>query len=409
MARGVISTLVQISRQMEREAARRQREAARTYAVSVREAESARKADERAHKQAQRARATDRKRLEKEAKVAHIAAMEAEVESRNSELAAINDEIDSLLAATLEVDDYVDLEKLRRTQDRPPFDRPELEVPTPEPIPLSEPDEPALTLPEPKGLFRRKKKHADAVAKAEQAHAEARAQWESEVTTIRQRDQENRDNRKRQEEQRLVALERERTRFAAEIAEHNQQLDTFIANLGYGTPEAVQEYVQIVVSNSVYPEHFTPEHAFTFAPSNAELTMRVVVPPPNTLPSVKTYKYKKSADEITETALSQKDRKDRYARAVHQVALRSFHEVFEADRRGIIRTISLEVGTHDIDPATGLPSYIPFVAAATVRDDFNAYDLSAVVPEATLKLLGAAISKNPHGLVAAETKGVRRS
>jgi len=39
---------------------------------------------------------------------------------------------------------------------------------------------------------------------------------------------------------------------------------------------------------------------------------------------------------------------------VHQVALRSFHEVFEADRRGLIRSISLEVGTETIDPATGV-------------------------------------------------------
>ena len=43
-------------------------------------------------------------------------------------------------------------------------------------------------------------------------------------------------------------------------------------------------------------------------------------------------------------------------------------EVFEADRRGLIKTISLEVGTNSIDPATGRPTYIPFVITAAERE-----------------------------------------
>ncbi|HSH58432.1 MAG TPA: hypothetical protein VK988_02100 [Acidimicrobiales bacterium] len=85
--------------------------------------------------------------------------------------------------------------------------------------------------------------------------------------------------------------------------------------------------------------------------------------------------------------------KQRYTRAVHQVALRSIHEVFEADRRGLIKTVSLEVGTNTTDRATGRAVYVPFVAAAAERDAFLAFDLAAVVPAATLEHLGAAVSK----------------
>ena len=137
--------------------------------------------------------------------------------------------------------------------------------------------------------------------------------------------------------------------------------------------------------------------------------LRVLVPGPDKVPSTSAYKYTKSSDEITSTSLSQKACKDRYAGAVHQVALRSMHEVFEADRHGHIKTISLEVGTETIDPATGREVYLLFVAAGAERNSFLELDLANVVPAATLSHLGAAVSKNPFGLVAADASGIRSS
>ena len=164
-----------------------------------------------------------------------------------------------------------------------------------------------------------------------------------------------------------------------------------------------------MLSNSVYPEHFQVTHEFEFEQSAAELRLRVLMPGPNEISDIKAYKYSKASDEITSTTLSQKECRERYAGAVHQVALRSFHEVFESDRRGLIQTISLEVGTNTVDPATGKRVYVPFVIAAAERQAFLAFDLSAVVPALTLDHLGAAVSKNPFGLVSAERAGVRRA
>ena len=136
--------------------------------------------------------------------------------------------------------------------------------------------------------------------------------------------------------------------------------------------------------------------------------MRVLISGPGSIPETKAYKYTKATDEITSTDLPQKQCRDRYAGAIHQVALRSFHEVFESDRRGLIKTVSLEVGTKTIDPATGLATYVPFVIAGAERTAFMKFDLSAVVPRLTLDHLGAAVSKNPYELVPTERSGVRR-
>ena len=100
-------------------------------------------------------------------------------------------------------------------------------------------------------------------------------------------------------------------------------------------------------------ERFEIGNTFEFDPATAELRLNTLIPGPDSMPSVKTYKYTMKTDEITTTALSQKASRDRYLTVVQQVALRSLHEVFEADRRGLINTISLELGTETIDPATG--------------------------------------------------------
>lgn len=417
--RGFLAELLHQSQVAAREQERAQNTAVREHNAAVRRAEQAHRAAVSA--QAQLARTTDaeRKRWEKEALAAYVANKEAEVEERNLKLAEVYAEIDSLLATTLAMDDHVDLEMLRVVAKHPPFDRLDLEVPKPAPGPIPPPPQPMLVVPDPpKGLawlFGRSK-HAETVAKAQEAHEQSLAQWRAILEQIPTRHQATLEAHARIEAERVAALGAARARYAkecatreAEAAENNKQLDELIANLGYGTPKAVQEYVSIVLSNSVYPEHFAVTHAFEFEPSSAELRLRVLVPGPDKIPTVKAYKYTKSTDEITATSLSQKACRDRYTSAVHMVALRSIHEVFESDRRALIRTISLEVGTETVDPATGQQTYLPFVVVSAERESFLKFNLSAVIPALTLDRLGAAVSKNPYGLVAAETSGVRRA
>lgn len=415
--RGFFAELQHQAKVSAREAERAQAARTRQHAAAVRETERAQKAAERAATQAARASAADQKRLEKEAKEAHQAAMQALVDERNAELDSTYEEIDSLLDATLDVDDFVDLEALRQTVAHPPFDKPELETPIPPPPPIPDPLEPQYVEPPvPSGLFGKKKKHEEAKATAAAQYEAAHRAWQAEMALQPERRQAAADGHAKAEELRVQRLEAERARYAAEcaareaeVAEQNASLDALIANLGYGTTDAVEEYISIVLSNSVYPENFPVRHEFTFDPSSAELSLRCLVPGPDKVPSTKAFKYAKAADEITETTLPQKATKDRYAGAVNQVALRSLHEVFEADRRGLIQSIALQVGTETIDPATGVETYVPFVAVGADRATFTGFDLSSVVPAATLAHLGAAVSKNPHGLAPADLSGIRKA
>ena len=421
--RGFLAELNRAMQASAREAERSQRRRERAARASQRAAEQKRKQEARLREIAAKVSAAERKKLEKEAEqeaaAAHLQARLAEVDDLNAELQDVYAEIDGLLAATLSVDDYVDLESLKQEVKHPPFGRPDLERPIPAPTKPKPPMEPEFIEPDaPTGLRRifGKKRHEESLELAKRRHEADSLEWRRKVRRLEAEYKAALETHVRDEERRLVQLEAERARYRKDcesretaIAEQNAAVDQLIANLGYGAVEAVEEYVAIVMSNSVYPAHFQVNTKFQFDPAQAELRARAVVPGPDQVPSVKAYKYTRATDEITASQLSKKACKDRYAGAVHQVAIRTLHEVFEADRRGIIQSISLEVGTETVHPATGLATYVPFVAVASARDTFTKFDLSSVVPLATLDHLGAAVSKNPYELVPIDLRGVRKA
>jgi restriction system protein len=359
----------------------------------------------------------ERDRLEKEAARLHVESQIAEAGSRNANLVQVFEEIDSILAATLGVDDHIDLESLKMTAvNHPPFMPGQDGTPTP-PMPrLVYPPEPAYQEPPaPGGLFGAKKKHAELIAQAQAEHQRVLNEWSEKnmmIYNAHVAEARRREDAERRRLERLLAAEAqykiECQQREAEAVARNQELDKLISNLAFDVESAIQEYVGIVLSNSVYPDAFPVSYDHEFDLSDRELRLTVTVPPPSDVPAVKEYKYVKAKDEITATLLPLKARKDRYAGAVHQVAVRSLHEIFEADRGGKIHSIALTLGTEAVSPATGLSDFIPLVIVAADRETFSRFDLTNVVPRATLDHLGAAVSRSPFDLTPADTShGVR--
>jgi restriction system protein len=410
--------------QHQNQVAARQRQQQATAAhkaqlAAQKKAEAAVKQAQQAATRAQRASTAEQKAAEKEAQRLHLEARQAEVDALNADLASAYEAIDSILATTLAVDDYVDLETLRATAAHPLFQS-ELEKPLlPPPLPAA-PAEPIYQAPpgEPSklgGMFGSRKRWEEMDAQARQVHAHAHATWRREMEQLPQVHEQVLASHANAEQQRLANLAAARAQYEAECREReqdaiaaNQRLDEMIQGLAYGVETAIQEYVSIVLGNSLYPEVFPVDHEYEFNSSMRELTLTALVPPPDQVPRVKEYKYVRAKDEIVETALPQKDAKERYRHAIAQVGVRTLHEIFEADRAARIGTIALTLAAETIDAGTGLMKRIPLVAVAAERGHFTSFDLTNVVPQATLETLGAQISKSPADLTPIDTsKGVR--
>lgn len=415
--KGFLAEMQRASAQASREIQRANAAAYRAQQQAIREAERSAREAERYAAQVARWDAKEQAAAEKEAKRLHIAAREAEVAAMNENLTVTLGDIDNILASTLDTDDYVDLETLRQVAEHPQFESAHA-TPTPKPTPIAAPAEPVFTAPPAptglSGLFG-KKKHQQATDEARAAFDATYAAWQAESAAVPMRQLEQLTAHKQAETDRESRLAADRATYDQECAEretaaaeHNRELDSLIDGLRDGRAEAVEEYVGIVLANTVYPAGVEPAYDYRYDADGKELTLTVELPAPEHVPTVSAYKYVKASDEITAKAQTQKEQKDRYNVFVTNVALRTLHEIFEADRHGHIASISLTAGVNGVSPATGQTGFTALLAVAVARETFDSIELANVVSTETLKHFNAVVSKNAHGLVPIDAgRGVR--
>ena len=409
--RGFFAELQYQARLQEQRRLQAQKAAARELAAAEREAKRARQQWERAQRESVRRQAADAARKHREEVQLRIDMRNAEVAVLNSELRDKYEAIDSILVAALAVDDYVDLASLRQQVASPPFDRPDLTTPiappTPEPVPV----EPVYVEPPPPngldGIFGGKQRHQREVAAARDHFDQLYRQWIRDMSLREERWRRITARYRDDEALRLQRLAEARQEYEEECQRRrkealatNVKLERLMVGLQERSPDALQDYVGIVLSNSVYPECFPVTHEFEFDNDLGELAVNVTIPRPENLPSEAGFKYVKTSDSITSTLLPKKTTQERYAAAVANVTLRTAHEVFEADRSEIVQGMSITVGAKSIDRATGHDVFVPLAQLAADRHGFGQLNLERVDAKQALAHLRGGISKNPHKLEA---------
>jgi restriction system protein len=342
---------------------------------AVREAERARRAYERSTA----AEEKERKRLYLESRV-------AEVEAMNEQLDQTTSALEGLLAATLDVDDFLDFEALKETPELPAFQPGALA--TPEPAPRIE-----AFMPTPLGLV--EKLVPGAKAKHDRALEDARQRFETESAAHQKREAE----RERALGEARSQHERESARVVARVDERNREIGEFRRRFEAGEPDAIAEYFSLVLDASRYPDGFPQTHRLASVPESRQLVVEYELPPVSIAPTVKLYRYVRSRDAIEESARPQAQVRALYAQAVAQTAVRTLHELFEADRGNRIETIVFNGYVDTIDAATGKPARPHLVTVRTSKEILEQLDLARVDPIACLKGLNASISKSPHELL----------
>ncbi|HET9591281.1 MAG TPA: restriction endonuclease [Solirubrobacterales bacterium] len=334
---------------------------------------------ERAQREAERQAA----REEKERKKLYIEQRERETEGLNAALGNRLAQLEGLLAATLPVDDHIDLDSLKQSYSPPPFNDRGLAEPEPEP---------ELEEPQPLGLFAglvpgAKAKHEALQVDTEAEFAEAKKAWEE------------------REAEREKALAEARAVYEQEITEKQQavdaantEIDRFKDKLSAGEPDAIVDYLGLVLERSRYPEDFPRSHKLAFVPESKQAVIEQDLPEFNAVPEAKEHRYVKSRDEITVSARPIGQRKALYSSMLSQIALRTVHEIFEADRWKHVETIVYNGVVDSIDKKTGQPARVCLISLRTTRDSFEALQLERVDPEECLRGLGAGVSKKPAEL-----------
>jgi restriction system protein len=303
-------------------------------------------------------------------------------------------QLEEILHATLAVDDTVDWEQLKDTSDFP-TPPPEMEPPK-QNLPKPGPDDPIYA---PKlGLFdrvissRRERVLADSAARYE-ADSDAWLKY-SEKTS-----RENAEAGARYAE-RLVDWEAKRSEFLQQQAERNDAVDRQRQAYESGSAAAIIEYADLVLSNSSYLDYFPQEFELDYNADNRMLVVEYALPAPDDLPRLKSVKYVASRDELSEQFMPDSQSRKQYDSVLYKLALRTVHELFEADAIDVIDAIVFNGLVTSIDQTTGKKVTACVLSLQVTKTEFEEIDLAHVEPRACFKALKGVGSSKLHSLAA---------
>ncbi len=370
---------------MARETARQQRVAEAARRRQIREEQTALRVATREAARRDREMKKSQMQADKDARGQYLEARIAETEGLNSDLRDRIEKLSQVLEHTLHVDDSITFASLRINDDYPPFEPPEeLQRPSDKPVQ----DDFLSQVIAPRGLRTLlpsvKKRHARELQKAQEEYASAAHKWEIQE----KRRTEELDSLRVQHEKSRAIFQQKRDQRNAEVAELEQ---AYVC----GDPGAVAAYTNMVLERSEYPEGFPQKFRLAYVPESKQMVIEYELPTVEIVPQVLEHRYMKAKDEITDKPRKMAEIRELYQDIVSAIALRSIHEVIEADQGNHLEVVCFNGFLQTVDPATGRDVRPHLISVRTTRKEFEGIDLSRVDKVICLRNLGAQVSPRP--------------
>lgn len=202
-----------------------------------------------------------------------------------------------------------------------------------------------------------------------------------------QKEQTNKDNTGRELffNQAVTSFEIKKNEFEEEKQRDNEALENIKSRYKEKDPKAIEEYCDLVLNGSQYPDYFPQNWVFEYREDSRIAVLEYDLPAPDQLPTVESYKYIKSRDEVSEKVLTQAARKKLYDSAIYKICIRTLHELFEADVINALDAVAFNGLVTNTNPATGIEETKLIMSIVANKDQFIAFDLSQVDPKATFK------------------------
>lgn len=321
------------------------------------------------------------------------------------------DRLGHLLRHTLQVDDTVDWEKLK---DKSAFAEPKPKKPRdPEiPPPASLPKEPQPNDPPFQAklglidrLFASRKERI--LSECESRFRAAHQKWQEAVRRIEASNakavEEHQALLKHLHDEHEVAVREwthRRDAFREAQREQHEAIERRRQAYLSGATDAVVEYCDLVLSTSNYPEYFPQEFTFDYNAANKVLIVDYQLPSPDAIPSTREIKYIQARDEFLPQRLPQAHLDKLYDDVLYQIALRTVHELFEADIVAALAAVVFNGIVQSVDKRTGRELAACVMSLQAMRDEFMSINLANVDPKACFKSLKGVGSSKLHSLTA---------
>ncbi len=149
----------------------------------------------------------------------------------------------------------------------------------------------------------------------------------------------------------------------------------------------VAEHAELVLTASKYPDWLGVDFDLGYNADTKTIIVEYRLPSEASMPSVKGVTYVQSRDELKESLISKRDREQLYESVLHQIALRTMHELFEADEIKAFDAIVFNGWVDSVDPATGQQNENCIMSVHTHRSEFLALNLADVEPRSCYRAL----------------------
>ena len=140
-----------------------------------------------------------------------------------------------------------------------------------------------------------------------------------------------------------------------------------------------------VLNNSEYDILFN-KHIECFVDGDM-LVVDYELPPINSIPTIKEYKYISSSKEISKKYYADSYISTCYENILYSITLRSIYEIFAIDLKNEISAISFNGYVTQVNPATGIMERKCILSVQVSKSKFTQINLSQVEPKACFKAL----------------------
>jgi restriction system protein len=319
------------------------------------------------------------------------------------------DLLGSLLKTALEVDDRIDWEALR---DRTPFPEkaPDRSALPPLPAKREHPRQPqagdSKYMPQ-IGILDmllpgRKTKKEEA---SRALFASDTGSWTAEV---KRRDTEYdsackaREERvaeiKRNDAEQRAAWEQRLNAYAQQQEEGHATIEAKKTAYLQRDPAAISDYCELVLASSRYPDYFPQEFELEYDLVSKTAVVDYNLPAPESISTLKVVRYVAARDAFEEGHITEAQKLKLYDDVLYQVALRSMHELFEADVADALAAVAFNGIVTAVDRTTGKQVTSCVMSVRANKPEFMDINLALVDPKACFKALKGVGSARLSGL-----------
>lgn len=220
--------------------------------------------------------------------------------------------------------------------------------------------------------------------------------WSLEVTRINGINESDRNQFERAHSEWIARRAGFLDQQALKNAEVEGLRDSYLAR----EPDAIEEYCDMVLSASRYPEWCPQDYEHRFLSDEATLVVDYRLPNVSDIPTLKQVRYVASRDTFDEVHIKTADVNKLYDLAVYQICLRTIHELFESDTQDALKAVVFNGWVEYIDRGTGKDARSCILSLRTTKESFEEINLANIDPKSCFRKLKGVGSSALHSMAA---------